>query len=105
HFSLARRPRTCATLPSPTPFRSSAAAEIKIIAPAELQDLRELPGVAESVGLPADARLLAFESLAEIALAVKEVPGVRFGRDHVLDRKSTRLNSSHQIISYAVFCL
>src|SRR5258708_23918398 len=27
-------------------------------------------------------------------------PGRRF-----LDRKSTRLNSSHQIISYAVFCL
>src|SRR5207244_13282987 len=28
------------------------------------------------------------------------------GREFVrLDRKSTRLNSSHQIISYAVFCL
>src|SRR5258708_29999910 len=27
------------------------------------------------------------------------------GRDHLADRKSTRLNSSHQIISYAVFCL
>src|SRR5258708_33398568 len=27
------------------------------------------------------------------------------GRGHFLDRKSTRLNSSHQIISYAVFCL
>src|SRR5258708_26866476 len=26
-------------------------------------------------------------------------------RRHVEDRKSTRLNSSHQIISYAVFCL
>src|SRR5258708_29832109 len=26
-------------------------------------------------------------------------------RISVLDRKSTRLNSSHQIISYAVFCL
>src|SRR5205807_8085498 len=26
-------------------------------------------------------------------------------RDHVLDRKSTRLNSSHLVISYAVFCL
>src|SRR5258708_9362848 len=25
--------------------------------------------------------------------------------DDLLDRKSTRLNSSHQIISYAVFCL
>src|SRR5438552_9643704 len=27
------------------------------------------------------------------------------GGDSGLDRKSTRLNSSHQIISYAVFCL
>src|SRR5258708_33334767 len=27
------------------------------------------------------------------------------GRHALLDRKSTRLNSSHQIISYAVFCL
>src|SRR5207244_8538704 len=26
-------------------------------------------------------------------------------RDRQKDRKSTRLNSSHQIISYAVFCL
>src|SRR5258708_14939582 len=26
-------------------------------------------------------------------------------REAFLDRKSTRLNSSHQIISYAVFCL
>src|SRR5947208_9418882 len=27
------------------------------------------------------------------------------GKTPLLDRKSTRLNSSHQIISYAVFCL
>src|SRR5258708_29573966 len=27
------------------------------------------------------------------------------GGGHLGDRKSTRLNSSHQIISYAVFCL
>src|SRR5258708_27508769 len=27
------------------------------------------------------------------------------GNDLLRDRKSTRLNSSHQIISYAVFCL
>src|SRR5207244_4819125 len=32
----------------------------------------------------------------------RALPG--FGADSV-DRKSTRLNSSHQIISYAVFCL
>src|SRR5258708_18594717 len=30
---------------------------------------------------------------------------VRPARRKRLDRKSTRLNSSHQIISYAVFCL
>src|SRR5258708_24189432 len=29
----------------------------------------------------------------------------RLGWSSHLDRKSTRLNSSHQIISYAVFCL
>src|SRR5438034_5496374 len=28
-----------------------------------------------------------------------------FGSVEVLDRKSTRLNSSHTVISYAVFCL
>src|SRR5258708_26945541 len=30
---------------------------------------------------------------------------VSFGGQKFRDRKSTRLNSSHQIISYAVFCL
>src|SRR5207244_12776780 len=35
-----------------------------------------------------------------------EAGGVREGDKIVkVDRKSTRLNSSHQIISYAVFCL
>src|SRR2546426_3458889 len=29
----------------------------------------------------------------------------RFSRDGARDRKSTRLNSSHLVISYAVFCL
>src|SRR5438132_1873794 len=39
----------------------------------------------------------------------RSAPGVeRPERDthgHLLDRKSTRLNSSHTVISYAVFCL
>src|SRR5438552_9835885 len=30
---------------------------------------------------------------------------IEFRAAHAGDRKSTRLNSSHQIISYAVFCL
>src|SRR5207244_12670527 len=43
--------------------------------------------------------LLALDRLeaAELADAAR--------RGQVVDRKSTRLNSSHQIISYAVFCL
>src|SRR5256885_5553231 len=37
---------------------------------------------------------------------VREGPiGPRSGRLHGPDRKSTRLNSSHLVISYAVFCL
>src|SRR5438034_3254043 len=32
-------------------------------------------------------------------------PGVVRERDGGIDRKSTRLNSSHTVISYAVFCL
>src|SRR2546426_7326576 len=34
-----------------------------------------------------------------------EVPRHRAGVGAVQDRKSTRLNSSHLVISYAVFCL
>src|SRR5437588_5319699 len=30
---------------------------------------------------------------------------LRFARNDEIDRKSTRLNSSHTVISYAVFCL
>src|SRR5438552_9626060 len=46
--------------------------------------------------------------------AYRELIGVRSTLEHAValqegkaarDRKSTRLNSSHQIISYAVFCL
>src|SRR5258708_18478629 len=32
-------------------------------------------------------------------------PEARLSQEDRSDRKSTRLNSSHQIISYAVFCL
>src|SRR5258708_27085430 len=41
-----------------------------------------------------------------IGIEAHEVGGVgRTDLGHARDRKSTRLNSSHQIISYAVFCL
>src|SRR5258708_24761965 len=37
--------------------------------------------------------------------ALRRAPGPASPADCRRDRKSTRLNSSHQIISYAVFCL
>src|SRR5258708_25476669 len=45
---------------------------------------------AETCGLP-------IETLTNVARMIAEANSI--------DRKSTRLNSSHQIISYAVFCL
>src|SRR5207244_6663300 len=41
--------------------------------------------------------------LAAVAAAALTLPALALAQDG--DRKSTRLNSSHQIISYAVFCL
>src|SRR5258708_31981951 len=40
----------------------------------------------------------------ELVARLAELPGFG-GYKAQIDRKSTRLNSSHQIISYAVFCL
>src|SRR5256885_12541302 len=52
------------------------------------------------------------DALAQLDVEVRiwpvpsEVPSpIRFDEDRKQDRKSTRLNSSHLVISYAVFCL
>src|SRR5258708_8458172 len=45
------------------------------------------------------------EALAEARMTVRPSSLTRLYSVDVRDRKSTRLNSSHQIISYAVFCL
>src|SRR5207249_9087235 len=41
----------------------------------------------------------------EVDAIGRDLDAVRRGQRHALDRKSTRLNSSHVSISYAVFCL
>src|SRR5258708_21885630 len=40
-----------------------------------------------------------------VQVSLERLHGLLQGEEHDEDRKSTRLNSSHQIISYAVFCL
>src|SRR5688572_32168891 len=50
-------------------------------------------------------RVRVHEAQQALALIGKGVPGGCIKRREGLDRKSTRLNSSHSQISYAVFCL
>src|SRR5436190_13060062 len=58
-------------------------------------------------GLGADLALGEIEQRDDRALlaAGRVALDIDFGLPGVLDRKSTRLNSSHTVISYAVFCL
>src|SRR5687768_18615803 len=58
---------------------------------------------------PINPMLLPLEMVVVLGADIRK-PGVskceiRIERDCVLDRKSTRLNSCHGYISYAVFCL
>src|SRR5258708_28244639 len=60
-----------------------------VVCPSCIQDLQEMIHAVE--GLALDRRSKNYKALEA-------------RRKFQLDRKSTRLNSSHQIISYAVFC-
>src|SRR2546426_10652533 len=79
-----------------------------------------LDGDADGKGAPAEVRRRIAQQLKRVerpvlgVAAVRLVPLPRWDRQHVgsdarrdphRDRKSTRLNSSHLVISYAVFCL
>src|SRR5437762_7422307 len=89
---MLRRPPRSTLFPYTTLFRS----------PADFADLRadrygdalRLP-VADELGQLGSALVVGALLLVEI----------RFGEVDQRDRKSTRLNSSHRCISYAVFCL
>src|SRR2546422_7456956 len=88
-FLMIRRPPRSTLFPYTTLFRSPPPPEHRDpIEPwqAEIED----DGVV-GLGVPEEVPLLA------VAGAIDRVPGA--------DRKSTRLNSSHGYISYAVFCL
>src|SRR5207244_12123620 len=63
-------------------------------------------GLAPGQG-PAGVEQAAVQPLLALDRLLVETARVQLARQlsRLLDRKSTRLNSSHQIISYAVFCL
>src|SRR5258708_26959510 len=64
----------------------------------------------DRIELTSSSRVLSRDSSGEHAFSLQELsPGMLVEAEgqwlDKQDRKSTRLNSSHQIISYAVFCL
>src|SRR2546428_6401478 len=65
--------------------------------------------VAKEIELKEPLENMGAQMVKEVASKTSDVAGdvARLGGDffHHLDRKSTRLNSSHDQISYAVFCL
>src|SRR5256885_7069400 len=92
-FLMIRRPPRSTLFPYTTLFRSDGAGEVVMGAAVVRLALQATSaggfgqGKIAGAGLPAGL---------EVGLAQQQ-PGV--------DRKSTRLNSSHLVISYAVFCL
>src|SRR3712207_7185552 len=97
-FLMLRRPPRSTLFPYTTLFRSRAAerglgaAALAILAGVE---------VVVVVAAPADRVLELAHAGAELAPQA----GQPLGPEDQEDRKSTRLNSSHANISYAVFCL
>src|SRR2546422_6905684 len=88
---MIRRPPRSTLFPYTTLFRSKACSEY--LSPATTAVLERLgAGVLEHVEGAAHAKLYGMKVVAPDGATT-------------LDRKSTRLNSSHGYISYAVFCL
>src|SRR5256885_9946771 len=97
---MIRRPPRSTLFPYTTLFRSSRSESIALTkflvaccSSLSASPLTEHPGVQT----PPPARLLASQKRPQ--------PPIFLSPPLLLDRKSTRLNSSHLVISYAVFCL
>src|SRR3712207_8467746 len=94
---MIRRPPRSTLFPYTTLFRSTELNDplirTKLRVPRAGEDLVARPRLNRRLGEAARHRLTLVRAPAG------------FGKTTLLDRKSTRLNSSHANISYAVFCL
>src|SRR5256885_3060826 len=98
---MLRRPPRSTLFPYPTLFRSSA---YRMSSKAEPKALATDP--ANDSFWRFDMRRLTAEEIRDSLLAVSGNLNLKmYGAGIYPDRKSTRLNSSHLVISYAVFCL
>src|SRR5690348_17518825 len=97
---MIRRPPRSTLFPYTTLFRSLPGAVVG--GPEHVGVLVEVEGP-NLVHDPADPRVVLHNRVG--VLAFRHRLQLELRRRHVRDRKSTRLNSSHPSISYAVFCL
>src|SRR3712207_9010459 len=95
---MIRRPPRSTLFPYTTLFRSREARRV-----AHVPDVRPRAECRSLAGQHDDAHPLVIGELPEAARQLLYQRGVQ--RVARVDRKSTRLNSSHANISYAVFCL
>src|SRR2546421_1920419 len=95
---MIRRPPRSTLFPYTTLFRSAASGSTAV----GPKNRDERPGTLSNLGSP-----LGLPSPAKGQTVLPLVCQMRFARASAItkDRKSTRLNSSHDQISYAVFCL
>src|SRR2546429_7391583 len=92
-FLMIRRPPRSTLFPYTTLFRSSFAAQ------------RFSGGVSPEAGVPSTIDRIEIQAGGGYASGEVGWNDSRVLLHHSQDRKSTRLNSSHGYISYAVFCL
>src|SRR5438552_15013891 len=101
-FLMLRLPPRSTLFPYTTLFRSVVfeSASGQTFSAAEIQRLL-LSGQSHTRLKSGKLAVLDIESVDELQEVLRDCAP----QQHAQDRKSTRLNSSHQIISYAVFCL
>src|SRR5256885_9354962 len=95
---MIRRPRRSTLFPYTTLFRSHVA--VRPRARAAVRAVARTPRLRPDV----DRRLVGWVALRVLGMAFAAARRAHHD-DLDRDRKSTRLNSSHLVISYAVFCL
>src|SRR2546427_3210784 len=101
---MIRRPPRFTLFPNTTLFQSL----VVVVGGLDVVPVRRSPAEdAEAIALGTERRCVAdaCQHPAGAAAAQLVVEGALGARAGVGDRKSTRLNSSHSQISYAVFCL
>src|SRR3712207_8410503 len=110
---MIRRPPRSTLFPYTTLFRSlyegfglQAAEALACGTPVICSNVTSLPEVVDGAGILLDPHDVEGFAAAMQRLAADPAARAEFvARAPRLDRKSTRLNSSHANISYAVFCL